>query len=457
MTALGEFSARLEGFQAREAMIWRDAAFRFADLLALRFRQGQQYIASAVGPGAVVAIEGGFSPAAVSALLAVLEAGGVAVPVAASVASKKAECYETAEVEWVLAVAADDSWTLQPTGRRAGHELIRRLRLDRHPGLILFSSGSTGRSKAVVHDMEMLLRKYLKPRHCYRTLAFLLFDHIGGLDTLLYGLANGSCLVTVRDSSPDSICAAIAAHRVEVLPVSPTFINLLLLSGACERHDLSGLLIITYGAEVMPKNTLLRLRQALPKVKLVQKFGTTEVGTLRSQSRSSDSVWVRIGGEGFQTRVVEGLLEIKAESAMLGYLNAPSPFTADGWFKTGDAVETDGEWMRILGRKSEMINVGGEKLYPSEVEGVLEEMEGVLEATVTGEPNPITGQMVLAKVSLATGEGSAAFRKRLWEYCRNRLPPYKTPQKVLLIKGPVSGERFKKMRLKSVVPARASG
>lgn len=55
---------------------------------------------------------------------------------------------------------------------------------------------------------------------------------------------------------------------------------------------------------------------------------------------------------------------------MLGYLNAASPFTDDGWFKTGDEVEQDGEWLRILGRRSEIINVGGEKVSPAEIEGV---------------------------------------------------------------------------------------
>jgi len=128
MSASGEFNARLERFTACKAMVWRDAEFSFEDLLALRARQKQQFAVSALGSGPVVAVEGGFSPAAVSALLAVLDVGGVAVPVAAGAASKKREFYETAEVEWVLAVAGDDSWTFEPTGRRAGHELIRRLR-----------------------------------------------------------------------------------------------------------------------------------------------------------------------------------------------------------------------------------------------------------------------------------------------------------------------------------------
>ena len=111
---------------------------------------------------------------------------------------------------------------------------------------------------------------------------------------------------------------------------------------------------MTYGTEVMPESTLKQFHELFPKVLLLQTYGLSEVGILRSKSKSSDSLWVKVGGEGFETRVVDGMLEIKAKSAMLGYLNAESPFTEDGWFKTGDAVEVDGEYIRILGRKSEM-------------------------------------------------------------------------------------------------------
>ena len=120
----------------------------------------------------------------------------------------------------------------------------------------------------------------------------------------------------------------------------------------------------------MPENTLERIHELLPGVRLQQTYGLSEVGILRSKSKSSDSLWVKVGGEGFETRIVDGMLEIKARSAMLGYLNAPSPFTNDGWLKTGDVVEQDGEYIRILRRDSEIINVGGEKVYPAEVERV---------------------------------------------------------------------------------------
>jgi acyl-CoA synthetase (AMP-forming)/AMP-acid ligase II len=140
------------------------------------------------------------------------------------------------------------------------------------------------------------------------------------------------------------------------------------------------------------------------------------------------------------------LLEIKAKSAMLGYLNAPSPFTEDGWFKTGDAVEVDGEYIKILGRKSELINVGGEKVYPAEVESVIQLMDGVEDVAVRGEPHPITGNLVYARVKLSTDEALPSFRKRMHEFCKDKLARFMIPQKVELVERTMHGERFKKMR-----------
>ena len=116
------------------------------------------------------------------------------------------------------------------------------------------------------------------------------------------------------------------------------------------------------GPQGMPESTLQHLHKVLPDVRLKQTYGLSELGILRSKSKSSDSLWVKVGGEDYETKIVDGILWIRARSAMLGYLNAPSPFTEDGWFITGDAVEVDGEYIKILGRKSELINVGGEKV-----------------------------------------------------------------------------------------------
>lgn len=428
------------------ALVWRGFSYSFDDLTLIAKKVYSLLQDSGVGPGAVIAVEGDFTPSGVGSLLALMKMQAIAVPMTTSVNNKKHEFYQAAEVEWTIRINDEDEIEIEKTDAVAKHNLILALRSRAHPGLILFSSGTTGKSKAVLHDWELLVTKYLVPRHCYRTIAFLLFDHIGGIDTLYYNLANGSPLIATPNRLPETVCATIEKHRVEVLPVSPTFLNLLLMNGAHLRHDLSSLKIISYGAEVMPETTLERVSRAFPNVRLLQKFGTTEVGTLRSKSRESGSPWVKIGGEGYETRIVNGMLEIKAESAMLGYLNAPSPFTNDGWFITGDAVEVDGEFMRILGRNSELINVGGEKVYPSEVESVLIQMPEIVNATVFGEPNPITGQIVAARIELQDGVDRAKVKTELRKHCSSQLARYKVPVKIFFVDGSLLGSRFKKTR-----------
>jgi long-chain acyl-CoA synthetase len=439
---LDEFRSRRDA----EALVWQDRSFTYGHLADRVTELGQALDAAAVPAGAVVSLEADFSPNAVALLLAIVRRGGVVVPLSSAVAGDRDAFREIAEVEWVVELTGDDTVAVVPTGRTATHALHTVLRERGHPGLVLFSSGSTGASKAAVHDLVPLLEKFHVPKRTMRAVAFLLFDHIGGVNTLLYTLSNGGCVITVSDRSPDAVCATIARHRAELLPTSPTFLNLVLAAGAHTRHDLGSLRVVTYGTEPMPENTLRRVHAALPGVKLQQTYGLSELGILRSASRSPDSLWMRLGGEGYELRVVDGLLEIKAKAAILGYLNAPSPVTEDGWFRTGDAVEVDGEWIKVMGRRGEIVNVGGEKVYPAEVEGVLLELPGVLEVAVHGEPNAITGQLVAARVRLDTPEAPGAFRKRMVGFCRDRLARYKIPQRVVVVDGPLHSERFKVMR-----------
>lgn len=446
MTHVGFLRETFRANAGRDAIVWRDRSWTYGWLDEAIGGWAERLVAEGVPSGAVTSLEADFSPTSVALLLALVDHGCIVVPLTSSVEMKKPEFREIAEVEVIVTVDEADQATFRRTGHVAAHEYLRRLKDAGHPGLILFSSGSTGKNKGSVHDFVPLLEKFRVPRHAKRSITFLLFDHIGGVNTLLYNLSNGGTLLTVEDRSPDAVCGVIERHRAQLLPTSPTFINLLLLSEAWRRHDLSSLELVTYGTEVMPESTLKRFHELFPTIQLLQTYGLSEVGILRSKSKSSDSLWVKLGGEGFETRVVDGMLEIKAKSAMLGYLNAESPFTEDGWFRTGDVVDVDGEYYRIHGRRSELINVGGEKVYPAEVESVLQLMDGVEDVAVTGEAHPITGHIVTARVKLATDEDAAAFRRRMHEFCRERLPRFKIPQRVTLVDSTMHGPRFKKMR-----------
>jgi long-chain acyl-CoA synthetase len=433
--------------QGKTAIVWRTGRYSYGWLLESVARWRDRIAFEKMGKGSVTALEGGFSPTSISLLLALIEAGMIVVPLEPSAQAKKEEYLRLAQTEMMFRVdPADDGATANPGGVQARHPLYDILRERGHPGLVLFSSGSTGKVKGTVHDFAALHEKYRIRRHDLVTLSFLLFDHIGGVDTLFYVLSNASTLVTVESRSAESVCAAVEAFGVEVLPVSPTFLKLLLMSRVYEKYDLSSLKIVTYGTEPMPEHTLKQCAKIFPHVRFVQKYGTTEVGTLRSRSMGSDSLWVKVGGEGYETRVVDGILQIKAVSAMLGYLNAPSPLTEDGWFITGDAVEVDGDYIRILGRASEIINVGGEKIYPAEVEDVIHRCPNVAEVMVYGEDHPITGNIVCAKVRLISEEEHKGFIRRLKLFCAGRMEGFKVPVKVSITDEPLHTDRFKKDR-----------
>jgi len=403
-------------------------------------------------PGQVVALRGDYTAQAVALLLALIDRGAIVVPLTEAAEVHRAEFLDIAEVEVEVSFDADDGWSWQVRPVIAANPLILQLREAQAPGLVLFSSGSTGKSKAALHNFTSLLEKFKAPRQRMVTLTFLLLDHIGGINTLFYTLSNGGTVVSVSSRNPDVVCEAIARNRVEMLPTSPTFLNLLLISEAYRRHDLSSLKLVTYGTEVMPESTLQRIAEVFPGVKLQQTYGLSELGILRSKSRDNRSLWVKVGGEGFETKIVDGLLWVRAQSAMLGYLNAPSPFDAEGWMNTGDSVEVDGEYIRILGRKSEIINVGGQKIYPAEVESVLLQMSNVRDAVVVGEKNPITGQIVTARVNLFEPEEPAAFKKRLRAFCRDKLATYKIPAKIEISGQEQYNARYKRMRRADPTP-----
>jgi len=221
---------------------------------------------------------------------------------------------------------------------------------------------------------------------------------------------------------------------------------LLLISEAYRRYDLSSLKLITYGTEVMPESTLKKIHEIFPNVEIQQTYGLSEIGILRSKSKEPNSLWVKIGGEGFEIKVVENTLWVRAKSAMMGYLNAPSPFDAEGWMNTQDLVEVDGEYIKILGRQSDIINVGGQKVFPAEVESILMQMDNIKDASVRSEKNPLTGNIVVASVVLDRPEDLTNIKKRVRMFCKDKLESYKIPVKIEIRDEVKHTERFKKVR-----------
>jgi long-chain acyl-CoA synthetase len=446
---------RLGAYGQQEALIRAGRTSRYSDLLEARRLVSDRLKPYAIGPGSRCAVVGDFGALTTGLLLELVRRSAVLIPFAAASAPRRQLLYETCAAEWAITSPDEDrieglAIDRLPTGSapNADHPLYAELRARVAPGLVLFTSGSTGEPKAVVHDFSLLLEKFRQPGRPMRTLTFLLFDHWGGLNTLLHTLMSGGVVACPPSRKPEQICALIQDHRLELLPASPSFLNLMLVSGAHTRYDLSSLRVITYGAEPMPEATLRRLHRALPDVELRQTYGLIELGVLRAKSASSDSLLVKVGGEGYDVRVVDGMLEIKARSSMLGYLNAPAPFTEDGYFKTGDRVEVHGEYLRIIGRESELINVGGEKVFPTEVEAVLLECPFVEDAVAYGQPHPLSGRVVCADIVRAgAGLDDNQARTAIRRFCNERLESYKVPVKIRFVEGPLSGDRQKRVRI----------
>ncbi|MDF3068167.1 MAG: AMP-dependent synthetase and ligase [Polyangiaceae bacterium] len=440
------FFDRLLEWGDRQALVASGKPTTYAALLAASREWRGRFADSGLAAGDVVAIEGSFSLQTCGAFLAAMGLGAIVVPLTPLMRAHRDNFLSIAEVSLLVEVDESDAFALTPRDARVTNPLTQKLRQRQHPGLVIFSSGSTGAPKAILHDLSAILGKFRTVRQQKTTLTFLLFDHIGGIDTMLNTFGSGGCVVTVAERTPELVARAIEEHRVHTLPTSPTFLNLFLISGVWQERDLSSLKVIAYGTEPMPQSTLDRLHEAFPDVALVQTYGMSELGVLRSRSRDSTSLWIKFTGEEFNVKIVDGILWVKADSAMLGYLNAPDLFDAEGWLNTQDAVETDGEYLRILGRKSDLINVGGQKVYPAEVENALLQLDNVADVAVFGKAHPMMGQIVAARFNLKEPEPLDLFKRRMNAFCRERLAKFQTPLWVELVEASQFGARFKKLR-----------
>ncbi|GGY38880.1 class I adenylate-forming enzyme family protein [Streptomyces omiyaensis] len=453
-----ELLRRFEDFGARTALFDRGTAVTYAELLK-RIGETRQLLAlHGVKPRETVVVHGDYSLDSVAALFALFLDRNVVVPVVTLTDTTLDTLVEHCrpghlirttgagtEVEDLAGVAED------PTdGADAVHG---RLGDPDAAGLVLLSSGSTGAPKVILHSLDVLVGEKLEKRprrreNALNILMVLMFDHIGGINSLLSTLLVGGTAVLPRHRTPDEICALIERHRILVLPTSPTYLNLIMVGDYHRTHDLSSLRLITYGTEPMSEELLLRVRKTFPGVRLLQTFGTSETGIATTTSESSTSTYFKISDAGVEYRIVDGELQLRSRTQFLGYLNYDDDsLTEDRWFRTGDLVEeaADG-YLRIKGRAKEVINVGGEKLLPLELESVLMGSPLVEDCVVYGRPNAITGQSVCVDIK-PTGELTrAALRKHVTEFLAGRVEPFKVPSKINVVDTIAMSDRMKKLR-----------
>ena len=440
---------KIKGRGEQTAVIFKEREYTYGGL-ACRIEEYVELLSTRIPHGAVVAIVSDYSFESIAMFFALYENRNIIVPITTKVTTEIEDRIRVAKCEYHICLQGTDVQILEESQTSERYELVSRLVGQGRAGLILFSSGSTGVPKAMIHDLDNLIDSYQNKKGKNLVfLIFLMFDHIGGLNTLLNCLAMGVAMVFPEDRNPESVARLIEKYKVNVLPASPTFLNLLLISGAQERYDLSSLRMITYGTEPMPDSLLVKLKATFERVKFLQTFGTSETGITQTSSKSSTSTYIKIDDPETEYKIVEGELWLRSKTQIMGYLNfSMERFTEDGWFKTGDMVETTADgYIKIVGRNKEIINVGGEKVLPSEVESVLFQMPGVLDCLVYPENNPITGQMVVAKILFKEPMKPSEAKRQVTDFCKTRLAKYKIPVKVVLMTESEYSERFKKKRV----------
>lgn len=437
---------KFKSFNSKNAIVFEDRIYTYEEFIK-QIKDYKNILDKHNISSKVVVILGDYSFYNLALFFALYENKNIIVPITSNIKKVQDDFIKESFCQTIIKTD-EKNLLIQDLKTISSHNMIDNLREKNSSGLILFSSGSTGKPKAMVHNLDTLIDSFKdKKEKSMNMLVFLMFDHIGGLNTVFNALCMGACLIIPKIKDAKTICELIEKYKIMVLPSSPTFLNLILISEEYKNYDLSSLRMITYGTETMPQSLLLKLKEVFPKVKFLQTFGTSETGISTTSSKSSNSLFMKLEDINGEYKIVENELWLRSKTQVLGYLNASmDSFTSDGWFKTGDLVEVDGEYIKIIGRAKEVINVGGQKVLPAEVESIILEMEEISDCMVYGEKNAITGQTVVCDVVL--NKNIENIKKRVRVFCKDRLDAYKIPTKVNVVDKTNFSDRFKKIRRK---------
>ena len=434
---------------AQIAIIYNGKRYSYNELY-IKIKEIENFIKDKIKSGEVVAILADYSFVSIALFFALYENKNIIAPITSTskkeIDGKVKESFSTKIIN-----LENENLVITNIKSEASHKIINDLQTSKCAGLILFSSGSTGAPKAMIHNLDTLVDSYGdKKQKQINMLVFLMFDHIGGINTMLNILSMNATMIIPQNRNADDICQLIEEYKIAVLPSSPTFLKLILINRSYEKYDLSSLRMITYGTETMPEGLLGRLKAVFSKVRFLQTFGTSETGIAATSSKSSSSTFMKIDDENLEYKIVDNELWLRSKTQILGYLNrSMESFTNDGWFKTGDLVELDNEgFIKIIGRNKEIINVGGQKVLPSEVESVLLGMDEIEDCLVYGEQNAITGQSVSCDVVLKSGVEADGFKILVRKFCKDKLDSFKIPTRVNVVQKTEFTERFKKSRIK---------
>jgi non-ribosomal peptide synthetase component E (peptide arylation enzyme) len=316
-----------------------------------------------------------------------------------------------------------------------------------------FTSGTTGNPKGVTHSFNTTLpaaRILNDAMNVTEDEVFLAYLPLGlnwGYLTLLQAIMVGARAVLLDRFSARAALELIERERVTFIPSAPASLIAVLNDPELSRFDLSSLRVVITGGASCPVETIRAFRQNIPG-HLIELYGMLETGfhTFTRLTDDPEAVTGTIGraADGMGLRLIdaegrdvppgaEGEIAAEGPSVHLGYHRNPAAnaelFTADGWFRTGDLGQFDAAGnVRIVGRLKEMINRGGKKFFPREIEEILYTHPKILHAAIVGVPDPRLGERnCLCVIPRA---GAALSLEEAVDFLKGDVAVYKLPEEL---------------------------
>jgi acyl-CoA synthetase (AMP-forming)/AMP-acid ligase II len=305
----------------------------------------------------------------------------------------------------------------------------------------VLTSGSTGEPKAARHSWESLGRPVREDtrQSAPRWLLTYRPNLYAGLQVMLQCFANRGTLAVVEpEMNPQLTAQFMRDAEVQYVSATPSFWRRILMFA--EGHLLRKVPIkqITLGGEVVDQPILDKLRQHFPNARLVHIYATTELGRCFSVSDGiagfPSSFLNKALPDQVELKVQEGELFARSPNAMRMY----DPYSSNrarmgDWFATGDLVEEKRDRFYFVGRKSDMINVAGSKVYPIEVERTIRAIPGVSDVRVFGKTSSIAGELVACEFVPDPNHNAEALRETIIRVCRTQLATHQQPRLIKIV------------------------
>lgn len=298
---------------------------------------------------------------------------------------------------------------------------------------IIPTSGTTGAPKLVEHSLDSLARTVKTDAGKGASLVWgLIYElsRFAGLQVFLQAMLGGSRLVFVdRAATMDRIVEQLHSAECNALSGTPTFWRRLSMARGSDRLPLR---LATLGGETADTPILKTLAYKFPQAKVIHIYASTEAGvgfSVRDGIAGFPATFLRNPPSGVEVKVdSEGMLWLRTADAAASFVGENAALVeVDGWIRTGDLVRREGDRFVFLGRANGAINVGGNKVFPEEVEDCIRRVEGVSLVTVRARANPITGALVEACVKPAPEADRNSLKRLILESCRASLAAYQVP------------------------------